>query len=166
MGFFVTLNGDFTCIRCGSVRERSIQTKLLRTDAENSCRPYRVGDTEILDGIDDYLSVCSWQPSDPLSMIVGDWDCSDCQLNWQWANVVFDVSQNGGSLHATITNLTDFQPNHADDLAGVHYVEPNFADLSGAVDRWDALSIQSRCDLTSLGFRNWCVDVAGVEPES
>ena len=51
MGFFVTLDGQFDCVSCRHFGEHSIQTKLLRSEASNSCQGYRVSDTELLDGL-------------------------------------------------------------------------------------------------------------------
>ena len=163
MGLFVTLNHEFKCIRCGSSDERSIQTKLLRTVPENSCQLYRVGDTEVIDGLDDYFQLLAWRPHEPLVVVVGDWDCSDCQLNWQWAKAIFEINPSADGLSAKIVDLSEIQPLQPDELAGVHYVESDLAELSGVVEEWDSLSVQARCEQISTGYRKWCVEVAGIQ---
>jgi hypothetical protein len=166
MGLFVTLDGDFECVRCGYNSERSIQTKLLRTAPENSCHPHRVGDTEIIDGLDDYAPLFAWYRTELLVVVVGDWGCPNCQLNWQWAKVVFNVNERNDVLDATIASLSGFQPYQPNDLIGVHYLEFDLAALSDATEKWGSLTIESRCDLVASGYRSWCAETAGIHPNS
>ena len=76
--------------------DASFQTKLLRHDADNSHRTYRVGDTEALVGLDRYCTLYLWDGRSPLVVAVGDWDCSHCGLNYQWARAEFTVQPGAG----------------------------------------------------------------------
>lgn len=71
MGFLVNLCGRFRCVKCGMESEACIQTKLFRSEAENSNREYRVGESELVDGIDDYFPLFPWNGSEPLVVAIG-----------------------------------------------------------------------------------------------
>lgn len=174
MGLFVYFQGDFECIRCRRISDGWIQTKLLRTEADNTARPYRVGDAEVMDGLDDYCPLHPWDGRSPLCVAVGDWDCDHCGLNWQWARAVFEVRAEAGGLSATIRELAGLQPRGAAELEGVHFVEPDLAELSGlwapphdswpeGLARWQASAVPERCERVAAGFRSWCREVAGVD---
>jgi hypothetical protein len=175
MGLSVHLQGNFECINCRRTSAALIQTRILRAEADNSCRQYQVGDSEILDGLDDYCPLSPWDRRTPLVVVVGEWDCAHCHLSWQWAKVILDVEQVAGRNVATIRELSGLQPLHAADLAGVHFVEselaaladlwarpPNFS-WSAGFARWLACPVSERCERVAAGFRNWCSEVAGIE---
>lgn len=171
MGLCVNLRGEFVCVRCGGVSDPPIQTKLLRTDADNFLRDYRVGDSEVMTGLDDFYPLHPWDGSSPLVVAVGDWGCDHCGLAWQWARVVFDVRRSEPHLTITIRELSTLHPQLPSDLDGVHFVKDELAFLSGlwealdwteAWDRWQACSLTERCERVSVGFRDWCREVAGV----
>jgi hypothetical protein len=174
MGLFVNLHGAFECIRCRRVSDALIQTKILRHEADNSCREYGVGDTEVLVGLDDYCPLLHWSGGSSLVVAVGDWDCSFCGLNWQWARAVLDVHRGAGPPVATIRELSGLRPWLGADLAGVHFVEADLAKLSDlwprppahnwseGLTRWSACPVPERCERVAAGFREWCSEVAGV----
>jgi hypothetical protein len=176
MGLFVHFQGNFVCVRCHQTSGASIQTKLLRAERDNSSRDYRLGDSEVMDGLEDYCPLNPWDGHSPLVVVVGDWDCNHCGLNWQWAKAVFDMERTEGVSVATIRELSGFQPWRVEDLAGVHFVESDLAELSGLWERpprynwpdgllrWKACTIPERCERVAAGFRSWCCEVAGVSP--
>jgi hypothetical protein len=152
-----------------------IQTKLLRSEADNSSRLYRVGDSEVLDGLSDYCPLYSWDGRSPLVVGVGDWTCAHCGLNWQWAKAVLAVEQVAGRVVASIRGLTGLEPIQAAELAGVHFVESDLAELSGLWEppprydwpqgfaRWQECPVSERCERVAAGFRSWCRAVAGMD---
>lgn len=180
MGLYVYFRGELECIRCQRLSDALIQTKLLHTDADNFLRSYRVGDSEVMvmDGLDDFCPLYPWDGGSPLVMAVGDWACDHCSLNWQWARVVLDVRPGESHPTVSIRDLSTFRPWQPSDLDGVHFVEPDLAELSGlwasppsynwseGWDRWQACSLTERCERVSVGFRDWCREVAGVSPRS
>lgn len=180
MGLFVYFRGAFECVRCRRVSDALIQTKLLRHDADNCWREYSVGDTEVLVGLDDdYCPLHAWGGESPLIVAVGDWDCTHCRLPWQWARAVLDVRPTKtGPPAVTIRELSTLQPRRVADLAGVHFVEPDLAELSGlwprppvynwshGWDRWQACPVPERCEHVVAGFREWCREVAGVAEDA
>jgi hypothetical protein len=177
VGFFVHLLGDFECLRCGRKSTDRIQTKLLRHEADNSCRDYRVGDAELLVGLGDYCPLDPWDDRSPLVVVVGEWGCSNCGLGWQWARATFEVRPAAGDPIATLRELVDFRPWHAADLVGVNFADEwlaAFFDLfSGAkytrlegFERWPAYPLAERRERVAAGFRQWCREVAGVNHEA
>lgn len=175
MGLFVYFRGSFECVRCRKTSDACIQTKLLRSEVDNCSREYCVGDSELMDGLEDYCPLYPWDCSSPLVVVVGDWGCAHCGLAWQWSKVVFDVAYPGAGLVGTIRELSDLHPLRADDLARVHFVEAELAVyLSGLWEqsfrnwregfaKWQACSVEERCERVAAGFRQWCVEVAGVD---
>jgi hypothetical protein len=176
MGLFVYFRGQFECVRCRRESDAWMQTKLLRHEADNCSRPYQLGDSEALVGLDRYCALHPWDGRAPLVVAVGDWDCEHCGLNWQWARAVFDLAPVPGRLVARIRDLSGLQPRRAADLAGIHFVEPDLADLSGLWERpprfkwtegllrWQACPVTERCDRVAAGYRSWCREVAGLDP--
>lgn len=174
MGFFVYLQDRFECVRCRKVSDASIQTKLLRSEIDNSSHVYRVGASEVLDGLGNYCALQPWDRSSQLTVAVGDWDCDHCGLNRQWAKAVFDVRAMAQPLVATIVELSVLRPSRSEELASVHFVEPELAELSGLWKRlpqhdwhagladWHARSVAERSELIVTGYRLWCREVAGV----
>ena len=172
MGLFVYFEGEFECVRCRRTSTALIQTKLLRHEVENCNRVYRIGDTDELVGLDDYLPLETWDGSSSLTIAVGEWDCPYCGLSWQWAKVVFDYERSAGRGMVTIRELSGLQPRHAADLAEIQFIDSYLARLSGlwpdppdfnwamGLEQWRAHSVSSRCELTAVGFTNWCREVA------
>lgn len=177
MGFFVCLCNRFRCLRCGAESEACIQTKLFRTEYDNSGREYRVGNSEIVDGMEDYCPLHPWDASEPLVVAVGDWSCRHCDLNWQWARLVVTIDHPTrlGEFSATIRELSTLIPSRPTELAGIHLVESWLAESSGlwgtgpdynwaaGLERWISLPVSERCERVAAGFRTWCREVAGVE---
>ena len=178
MGFFVYFCNRFRCLRCGMESLGHIQSKLLRTESDNSCREYHVGDSEIVDGIDDYCPLYPWNGSEPLVAAVGDWSCQHCSLNWQWAKLVLKVNDHTrfcDTFSATITELSSLIPGQASELAGIHLVESWLAESSGlwgrgpdynwagGLEKWINLPVADRCERVALGYRTWCREIAGLE---
>jgi hypothetical protein len=172
MGMFVYFQGRFECLRCRRISEASIQTKLLHSQANNCSRQYRVGDSEVIVGLDNYCPLQPWDGLSTLVVAVGDWECDDCHLNYQWAKAVFEVTKVGDTLQATILELSVLQPRSAEDLAGVHFIETDLAELSGLWEqpprynwpegflRWQACSMPERYERVAAGYRSWCRDIA------
>lgn len=173
MGWFVYFQGPLTCLRCKRPSEAWVQTKLLRCGPANQSRPYRVGDTEVLDGLSDYCPLYSWDSGSPLTVAVGDWECRGCSLAWQWAKAVFDVEQEGESLVGTLRELSPLAPYQVSDLNGVHFLEADLAELSGlwgqendwhkGLARWKDSSVEDRCGLVASGFRSWWREVTDID---
>jgi hypothetical protein len=151
-----------------------IQTKLLRHERDNCSREYGVGDSEEIVGLDDFCPLNPWDGHSPLVVAVGDWACQHCNLNWQWAKVVFHVDQVGSRLVGTIRELIGFRPSRAEELAEFHYLVSDLAELSGLWEppprfnwpegfaRWLACPVPERSERVAAGFRSWCHEVAGV----
>lgn len=173
MGWFTHINGVLRCVRCGVSRENLIQTKLLRSDSETYHLTYGVGDSEIIDGLEDYLPLNPWIAASPLVVAVGDWNCH-CGLAWQWAKVTFETWRIEGVLHGLIKEVSTLLPNRH-TLQDIHYVEGDLAELSGFWDsgpsinwkqgraRWNAESIESRLLALEKGFGDWCREVAKID---
>lgn len=158
-------------MRCRAEHEGLIQTKLLRTEYDNSCREYRVGESEVIDGLVDYVPLVPGAGA-RLVVAVGDWDCSECGLAWQWARATFDVDESSGRAVGTLRELSSLQPHAPGLLSEVHFVEGELARLSGLwnlADAWDAglarwhrLTVDERCNRVADGYRAWAQEVAGV----
>lgn len=93
MGWFVHIAAPLQCVRCGEISDTGsdMQTKLLRAEMDNSCHDYRVGDAEIMVGLNDYLPLHPWDGKSELVVGLGDWSCHACRLWPQWAKVKFEV---------------------------------------------------------------------------
>ena len=170
MGFLVNLCGRFRCVKCGMESEAGIQTKLFRSEAENSNREYRVGESELVDGIDNYFPLFPWNGSEPLVVAIGDWSCGSCGLGWQWAQLVLaldGIKSPDHDFRATVLQLSTLVPLQASDLDGIHFVESWLAELSGIWGRgsdydwaggrhqWLSLPVGERCELVASGYRAW-----------
>lgn len=176
MGLFVHFVGQLECVRCRRISDAMIQTKLLRHEADNSSREYRVGDAEELVGLEDYCPLEPWDHRSLLVVGVGDWDCDHCGLAWQWAKVSLGVALIAGRTVAAIHELSSLQPFRASDLIGIHFVEDDLAKLSNVWDTpppdrpvglqgWQAYSVAERRERLAVGFRKWCREVAGVNQD-
>jgi hypothetical protein len=177
MGLFVHFRGVFECVRCRRASDTCIQTKLLKHEVDNSSQEYCVGDTEALVGLGDYCPLHTWCGGSFLIVALGDWACSHCGLNWQWARAVFDLCPGVSPPTVTIRELSEFQPWRASDLGSIHFVEAELAELSGfwarrpvynwpeGLARWEACPVPERCERVAAGFRKWCREVAGVSPD-
>jgi hypothetical protein len=174
MGWFVYLNAKLVCIRCRHTSDCAFQTKLFRSSHENQGRSYGVGDGVEIDGLDDY---CPLQPrSNPATMtiIVGDWSCDHCGLNWQWAKMAVDLPITSGNPVAVIREISAFHPVNLRSFDDVHFLESDLAELSGiwqpdpdyswpaGYARWLELPILERCQRLVAGYIAWCHDVAGI----
>jgi hypothetical protein len=178
VGWFVNLVGEFTCVRCRRLSAACIQSKLLRHEADNSCREYRVGDSEVLVGLEDYCPLDPWDGQSLLVVVVGEWDCEHCGLSWQWAKAEFRVRLEAGESVATLRHLICFQPWQPADLDGVNYAEACLAELSGmwapppqynwheGLELWQACPLSERRERVAAGYRAWCHQVAGVDPDA
>ena len=167
MGLFFYLVDRFECVRCRRVSNVYIQNKLLRHEADNSSREYRVGDVEKLVGLDDYCPLDPWDGRSPLVVAIGDWDCEHCRLNWQWARATFELQPASGDPIAILRELINFQPRQPSDLIGVHYAESELAELSGfwtsppgynwqeGFERWTACPLAQRREHLAAGYRQW-----------
>lgn len=153
-----------------------MQTYLYKTDGANNGNTYQVGQSNEIDGLGCYLPLSPWDGQSPLVVLVGDWDCEHCGLNWQWARVVFDVTAGNPHPIGTIREIVGMQPLCRDDFRGIHFVEPDFAELicfgeeprSGWQEfkqRWDAMTLSERIAGVTAGFRSWSASVAGISSE-
>jgi hypothetical protein len=176
MGFFVHLKGRFECVRCKKASDTWFQTKILRSDIDNSFHTYSVGDSEILDGLDDYCPLHPWNGISPLVVAVGDWGCDYCGLNWQWAKAVFTLQSPSLPTIATVVEFSTLQPFLSSELEGIHYLESDLAELSGLFGRgkqfnwptglvnWKACSVDERSERVASGYRSWRQGVADLDP--
>src|ERR1700728_4653976 len=132
MGLFVYLSGRFRCIRCRVEVDASFQTKLIRAEVDNCSREYRVGDSERIDGLDDFNPLEPWDGHGPLVVAIGDWDCPRCSLTWHWARLVLAVNNRGSEgMLGTIEELSVLIPSRDEDLRGVHFIVDELAALKG-----------------------------------
>jgi hypothetical protein len=166
--------------------EAYIQTYLFKTDATNASHKYGVGESEIIDGLDEFHSLHPWNGQTPLVILVGDWDCRQCGQCLQWAKITLSVVESSktiGSIEllGRIESIEALVPRKSDTLDGVHLVEPYLVTvlvtLSGGsfdgkgegsyfdrlVPAWPARSVEQRCSLIVEGFRTWCAEVAGID---
>jgi hypothetical protein len=177
MGFFVILCGKLNCLRCKSETDADLDTKLLRSEADNSMKEYRFGDTELIEGLDDFLfcPLYPWNGESPLVVVVGEWGCRKCGLGWQWAKAVFQVDRSNGKLQGTIRELSTFVPSSPQTYDGVHFVENWHAELSNfwksgkdynwfeGQKVWMACTVQERCERMVGGFKTWCREIAKID---
>ena len=127
---FTCLQGTFRCFRCGTDSEAYIQTYLLKTDASNASHLYLVGESEIIDGIDEFCSLHPWNGQTPLVIVVGDWDCRQCGLPYQWAKVTLSVVESSSGLVGRVESIETFVPRKPTTFDGVHFVETDLAAFS------------------------------------
>jgi hypothetical protein len=167
MAHFTHFAATLRCLRCGSDSESNIQTYLLKERDFNWAQDYRVGDTEGIDGLDEFEPLHPWNGQTPLVLGVGDWYCKQCHLSWQWAKVTVSISETSTGLIGSIKSIETLVPTKISDFEGVHLIEPDLAGLSGlTAAAWNALSIAQRCSAIAAGFRNWCIEVAHVDPSA
>jgi hypothetical protein len=169
---FTCLRGTFRCIRCGTDTEAHIQTYLFKTDASNASHNYVVGESHIIDGLDEFCSLHPWNGQTPLVIVAGDWDCLQCGLCYQWAKVTLSVVGSSLGLVGKVESIETLVPRKPAALDGVHWVQPELAalssNLSGNFDcrkdiaAWSTCSVEQRCSLVVTGFRTWCAEVAGI----
>ena len=179
-GVFTLLTGTFRCLKCWAESERRIQTYLFKTDFHNNARCYDVGDSEVIDGIDEFDPLWPWDGQSPLVIAIGDWDCRQCGLSYQWAKLTLEVSHSSAGLIGTVKSVETLIPVTVDALLGIHGLEPHLAALSwgfgeGVEDYhwpignkgdlgWATVPVEQRCSLLVSGFRAWCIEVARVDP--
>jgi hypothetical protein len=106
MGLFVNIQGRFGGVRSRKIFDSCIQTKLLRSEADNCYRHYTVGDSEVMDGRADYCPLSPWDDRSPLVVALGDWDCINCGLNWQWAKAVLTDTVAATMSHGVLSGYT------------------------------------------------------------
>jgi hypothetical protein len=171
---FTCFHGTFRCFRCGADSEAHIQTYLFKTDAKNASHSYVVGESHIIDGLDEFCSLHPWNGQTPLVIVVGDWDCPQCGQCYQWARVTLSVVGSSLGLVGRIESIETLVPRKLAALDGVHWIQPDLAALSGVffdggkfdcpkgMAAWSACSVEQRCSLVVRGFRTWCAEVAGI----
>jgi len=165
---FTNLLGSVRCMRCGLEQEARIQTYLFKTGYDNAGADYRVGQSEVVDGVDEFDPLYPWDGASPLVLAIGDWDCDGCGLSWQWAKLTLSTDGAGPEFTARIEAFETFTPWSAEAFAGVHGVEPWLADLARFnIERpvpWTDRSPAERCAAMATGFNAWCVEVAKIAP--
>ena len=172
---YTCFEGTFRCIKCGTDSETYIQTYLFKTDGFNAGHHYLVGASEIIDGLNEFCSLHPWNGQTPLFLIVGEWDCRQCGLTYQWAKVTLSVVGSLLGLVGRIDFIETLVPRKPAALDGVHFVEPELAYFSGlfrddlnnfdcpkGMTAWSACSVEERCSLVVTGYRAWCAEVAGI----
>jgi hypothetical protein len=179
---FTAFLGTCRCFRCGADSEAYIQTYLFKTDYSNAMHCYRVGESEIMDGLDEYWLLHPWNGQTPLVIAVGEWGCRQCELDMQWAKVTLSVARSRfveedelrPGLEGRFESIETLVPTKPDTLDGVHLVEPDLVRLSGFLDgggkggyfdhesAWSACSVEQRCSTLVTGFREWCAQ-AGID---
>ena len=174
----ITLFGDqmfahfhgssFQCIRCGGVQESWIQTHLFdRKDVSNANHFYRVGDVEIMTGVEDYLPLHARDANAPLVLALGGWSCNRCLLWPQWAKASLLVDNSASDPTGTILAIETLVPRQSADFDGINGVDEEMAEmLSGLWNMvpfdwpqgqaaWNRCSVEQRCSLMAAGFRDW-----------
>ena len=161
---FTIFRSVLHCMRCGADSEAAIQTYLFETNRDNNMRDCRVGDQEVIDGLSDFVALYEWNGRAPLVLVVGDWECRQCQLAWQWAKVTLGIVE---SSPGRIDSIETFLPIAAGAFDGVHFVEGWLPYLTHGAEQdngdWRARPAQERCSAMAAGFRAWCVEVAGLD---
>jgi hypothetical protein len=133
----------------------------------NWAQDYRVGDREAIDGLVEFEPLHPWTGQTPLVLAVGDWYCKQCHLSWQWAKVTVAMSETSTELIGSIKSIETLVPTKSSAFDGVHLIEPDLMGLSGLrAAAWNALDIEQRCSTIVAGFRNWCIEVAHVDPSA
>lgn len=163
---YTCFQGTFRCIRCGTDSEAPIQTYLFKTDASNASRRYLVGESEIIDGLEEFFPLHPWNGQTPLVLVVGEWDCRQCGLTYQWAKVTLSVVGSSLGLVGRIESIETLVPREPAALDGVHLVQPDLATLNenyNETDAWSAWSVEQRCSWVVTGFRTWCAEVVGID---
>ena len=163
---FTCFQGTFRCIKCGTDSEAYIQTYLFKTDASNASHHYLVGASEIIDGLEEFFPLHPWNGQTPLVLVVGEWDCRQCGLTYQWAKVTLSVVGSSLGLVGRIESIETLVPRKPAALDGVHLVQPDLATLNGnykGIAGWSAWSVEQRCSWVVTGFRTWCAEVAGID---
>ncbi len=154
MGLFTHVCGNFKCVRCGNETADCIQTKLFRVTVENHSKEYRGGDLIIIDGLDNYCPVYPWKAGELLRVVMGDWGCGICHLNWQWAVVAFQPMDIKDNLllpfSAKIETIDTFVPTSAERFDGINFIESDLAEL--------AISLQQPSDDGKSPFADMAVD--------
>ena len=134
MGSFCYVCGELKCIHCNTIQDACFSTKLLSANAHNNSKEYRQGDLVIIDGLGDYCAIRAWQPGEILRVVMGDWECGACDLNYQWALVAFRRMENHNDFlegfPARIDNIQTFVPVSIESFADIHFVERELADLA------------------------------------
>ncbi len=165
---FTNLLGTFRCLRCGLEQEARIQTYLFKTGYDNAGGDYRVGEAEVVDGLDEFDPLHPWDGRTPLVLAVGDWDCDGCALSPQWAKLTLSLDGAGEALTGRIEALETFVPASIEAFDGVHRVDPwlgDFARVNVAQPvAWADRSPLARCRAMAAGFNAWCVEVAEIPP--
>ena len=152
----------------GPISETYIQTYLFKTDASNAAHRYGVGESHVIDGLDEFHSLHPWNGQMPLVLAAGDWECLQCGLPYQWAKVTLSVVQSSLGLVGRVESIETLVPRKPAALDGVHLVEPDLATLSSAFNchgdmpAWSACSVEQRCSLVVTGFMAWCAEVARI----
>lgn len=170
---YTFVSGRLRCVRCGVEEDVPIQTRLFYTTRDTANQVYAAGDSVVIDGLDgDYYPLIAWNGTEPLQIAMGDWDCGQCGLNWQWARAVFAAHRTTGGLSATIVRVEPLIPLTAAALDGLHFVQPDLAKLSWfpetapseaeCLEAWARLSVVERSERVASGFRAWCQKVAGI----
>jgi hypothetical protein len=170
---FTAFHGTCRCFRCGADSEEYIQTYLFKTHYGNASRGYRVGESEIIDGLDEFCPLHPWNGQTPLVIVAGDWGCHQCGLAMQWAKITLSVVRSASTLVGRIESIEALVPRRPEALDGVHLIEPELARLGGAFSErgsysdclaaWSARSVEQRCSMVVTGFRTWCAEVAGID---
>ena len=167
VGLFLYVVGKLDCLRCHAQSEARIQTKLFKVDRYNSADDYCVGNTQEIKlcRIDDYTPLHNWNNTDDLVVVMGDWNCKYCSLNWQFAKVTLGISYSEtGCMLGSLKSISTFAPTQLQDFAGIHRVDEEFIRYGEFLlnKDWIDTSIEVRYARMLSGFQRWCHEVAGV----
>ena len=145
IGFLVNLCGRFRCVKCGVQSEACFQTKLFRTETENSNREYRIGESELVDGL---YALPSTIPMERLRAARrGDWGLELWALRPWLAMGAIGIGRRWN--HVSRPTILSFGsrafestvPLQASDWTGFTSSNPWLAELSGKWDRGRAITI-------------------------
>jgi len=170
MSYATYICGTLRCLRCGHVAEECVQTKLIRADVNSAGREYRQGNSVVIDGLGDYLGISQLIHNPMLNVVIGDWDCSSCGLNYQWAKVCFqltEITHRSDFMPATILSVESFAADQIADYVGVDYIQDLLAEFARypALNRVNALPElrlqmpQTTIEQVANGYRHWINDI-------
>jgi hypothetical protein len=149
-----------------------MQTKLLHVTCENSMREYRVGDSAIIDNLEDCCAIYP-RHGDDLRAVLGPWWCPVCGFDYQWASVCFEVigPSNDTGVPVTIQSIESFVPTDPQTLDGVHYVGFDLAEFSEyrsgfspaeIITRFEKLPIEQKIDQIIAGHGRWLREILSI----
>lgn len=176
------LRAQVTCVKCVAVaaakrisavlESACIQTKLFSADESSCSQEYQQGDCVLVDGLCDYCEIQPANDSPVLNVVLGDWECSVCHLNNQWA--IAELWIVNGSVHdarfeVVIKTVKTFVPSGLNAFSRVHFVEEELVALALSssskddIETFRSCCLQDRIDAIAAGYRQWYYNAVYVK---